>query len=297
MVEPSVDGPLSPRSPALEDKLVDPLCAQEKGNNEDDQGMPYRRALICKGEYDVNDEYDGGISTRNKQESNEDDKGATEDESSCRSSEQKSKEDNCCNIEDSSKTYEHNSGEDEASSLVAGSEKYECMNVKDDNSSPGGEDTCNKYEPKVKGDENCVLGAESVSNNCDENNKDVTETGSISERHEELKNEEDNGKLQQPFIEDANSQSGSGSSINERTNSGFSRGSSEAGLDEDQSSTGKSGDSSFFAGFLKKGFKDLSLLNKSMDSVKVSINGHPISERALKKAEKKAGPVDPGSYW
>ncbi|XP_066312136.1 uncharacterized protein [Miscanthus floridulus] len=296
-VEPSVDGPLSPRSPALEDKLVDPLCAQEKGNNEDDQGMPYRPALTCKGEYDVNDEYDGGISTRSKQESNEDDKDASEDESSCRSYEQKSKEDNCCNIEDSSKTYEQNIGEDDASSLVAGSEKYECMKIKDDNSSPGGEDTCNKYEPKDKGDENCVLGAESVSNNCDENNKDVTETGSISERHEELKIEEDNGKLQQPFIEDANSQSGSGSSINERTNSGFSRGSSEAGLDEDQSLTGKSGDSSFFAGFLKKGFKDLSLLNKSMDSVKVSINGHPISERALKKAEKKAGPVDPGSYW
>ena len=52
-----------------------------------------------------------------------------------------------------------------------------------------------------------------------------------------------------------------------------------------------------FAGFLKKGFKDLSLFNQSMDSVKVSINGHPISERALKKAEKKAGPVEPGSYW
>jgi hypothetical protein len=34
-----------------------------------------------------------------------------------------------------------------------------------------------------------------------------------------------------------------------------------------------------------------------MESFKVSINGHPISERALKKAEKKAGPVEPGSYW
>ncbi|KAM3413164.1 hypothetical protein ACQJBY_004375 [Aegilops geniculata] len=38
-------------------------------------------------------------------------------------------------------------------------------------------------------------------------------------------------------------------------------------------------------------------LQLSMDSVKVSINGHPISERALRKAEKKAGPVSPGSYW
>lgn len=296
-VEPSSDGPLSPRSPTLEDKLVDPLCAQEKGNDEDDQGTAYRSNLTCKGEYDANDEYDGDVSTRSKPESNVNDKDTTEDESSCRNYEQKSKEDNCCNIEDSSKTYEQNSGEDDTSSLVDGSEKYESMNTKDDDSSPGGEDTCNRYEPKVEGDENCVLGAECISNNCDENNKDGIKTGSISERHEELIIEEENEKLQQAFIEDANSQAGSGSSINERTNSGFSRGSSEAGLDEDQSSTGKSGDSSFFAGFLKKGFKDLSLLNKSMDSVKVSINGHPISERALKKAEKKAGPVDPGSYW
>ncbi|AQK96697.1 Extra-large G-protein-like, partial [Zea mays] len=298
-VEPSVGGPVSPRSPALEDKLVDPLCAQEKCNDEDDQGMAmaYKSDLTCKGEYDVNDQYDGGISTRSKQESNEDDKDATEDEISCRSYEQKSKEDNSCNIEDSSKTYEQNSGEDDTSSLVNGSEKYQCMNIKDEDSSPGGEDTCNKYESKVKRDENYVLGAESIRKNCDENNADVMETGSISERHDGLKIEEDNEKLQQPFIEDANSQTGSGSSVNERTNSGFSRGSSEAGLDEDQSSTGKSGDSSFFAGFLKKGFKDLSLLNKSMDNVKVSINGHPISEKALKKAEKKAGPVDPGTYW
>ncbi|ONM40384.1 Extra-large G-protein-like [Zea mays] len=292
-VEPSSDGPLSPRSPTLEDKLVDPLCAQEKGNDEDDQGTAYRSNLTCKGEYDANDEYDGDVSTRSKPESNVNDKDTTEGETSCRNY----KEDNCCNIEDSSKTYEQNSGEDDTSSLVDGNEKYESMNTKDDDSSPGGEDTCNRYEPKVEDDENCVLGAESISNNCDENNKDAIKTGSISERHEELIIEEENEKLQQAFIEDANSQAGSGSSINERTNSGFSRGSSEAGLDEDQSSTGKSGDSSFFAGFLKKGFKDLSLLNKSMDSVKVSINGHPISERALKKAEKKAGPVDPGSYW
>ncbi|KAL5655867.1 hypothetical protein ACJX0J_035186 [Zea mays] len=41
------------------------------------------------------------------------------------------------------------------------------------------------------------------------------------ERHDGLKIEEDNEKLQQPFIEDANSQTGSGSSVNERTNSGY----------------------------------------------------------------------------
>ncbi|CAO2179168.1 unnamed protein product [Urochloa humidicola] len=297
--EPSVDGPVTPRSPVLEDKLVDPLCTQEKGNDEDDKGVAYRSDLTCKGEYDVNDDYDENISsTRSKQKGNEDDKDATEDESSCSSCEQKSKEDNHPNLEDVNKTHKQNNVEDNSTSFEDASEKYECANIKDDNSSPGGSENSNKYEPKAKGDEKCVLGAENISNNCEEDIKDdVMEAGSTSERHDELKTEEDYEKLQQPFTEDANSPAESGSSVNGRTNSGFSRGSSEAGLDEDQSSTGKSGDSSFFAGFLKKGFKDLSLLNKSMDSVKVSINGHPISERALKKAEKKAGPVDPGSYW
>nr|CAB3477651.1 unnamed protein product [Digitaria exilis] len=296
--EPSVDGPVTPRSPVLEDKLVDPLCSQEKDNNEDEQGMAYGSDLTCKGEYGVDDDYDEIISTRSKQKGNEDDRDAAEDESSCSSYEQKSKEDNRCNLEDDSKTFKQSSAKDDTSSLEDGSEKYEYTDTKDDNSNPVGENTSNKCELKAKGDEKCVLAAENISNNFDENNKDdVIEAGSTSERHDELKTEEDYGKLQQSFTEDANSPAESGSSVNGRTNSGFSRGSSEAGLDEDQSSTGKSGDSSFFAGFLKKGFKDLSLLNKSMDSVKVSINGHPISERALKKAEKKAGPVDPGSYW
>lgn len=294
--EPSVDGSVTPRSPVLEDKLVDPLCTQEKGNDED--AMAYRSDITCKGEYDVNDDYDESVSTRSKQKGNDDDKDAIEDESSRSSCEQKDKEDNCCNLEGGNKMNKQNSAKDDSSSLEDGSEKYDYTNIKDDNSSPGGSENSSKYEPKDKGDEKCVLGSENISNNCDENNKDnVIEAGSTSERHDELKTEEDYGKLQRPFAEDANSPAESGSSVNGRTNSGFSRGSSEAGLDEDQSSTGKSGDSSFFAGFLKKGFKDLSLLNKSMDSAKVSINGHPISERALKKAEKKAGPVDPGSYW
>jgi len=296
--EPLVHGPVTPRSPVLEDKLVDPLCTQEKGNDEVNQGIAYISNLTCKGQYDVNHEYDESVITRSKHNGNEDDKVATEDESSCSSYEQKSKEDNSCNLEDGSKTHKENSAKDDTSSLEDESEKYECTNIKDD-ISPGGENMNNKCELKTKGDEKCVPGAENISNNCEENKKDsFTEAGSTSERHDELKMEEDHVKLQQqPFTEDANSPAESGSSVNGRTNSGFSRGSSEAGLDEDQSSTGKSGDSSFFAGLLKKGFEDLSLLNKSMDSAKVSINGHPISKRALKKAEKKAGPVDPGSYW
>uniref|UniRef100_A0A0A9ARU2 Probable zinc-ribbon domain-containing protein n=1 Tax=Arundo donax TaxID=35708 RepID=A0A0A9ARU2_ARUDO len=299
-VEPSVEGPVSPHSPILEDKLVDPLCTQEKDNNREDQGTICRSDLTSKSEYNVNDDDVKSVSTGGKQKGSEDEKDATEDKSSCKNYGQKSKEDNCCNPEEGNKIHGQDIGKDDSGSLEDVSAEDERTNKTFDSSSPEGENMSKKYEPKNKGDEKCALEAESIGN-YDENNKEdvnsALDFASRSERCEELKMEEDDGKLEQPFVEDSNSLEESGSSVNERTNSGFSRGFSEAGLDEDQSSTGKSGDSSFFAGFLKKGFKDLSLFNQSMDNVKVSINGHPISERALKKAEKKAGPVEPGSYW
>ncbi|KAJ6821805.1 protein ENHANCED DISEASE RESISTANCE 4-like [Iris pallida] len=61
----------------------------------------------------------------------------------------------------------------------------------------------------------------------------------------------------------------------------------------------KSGES-FFAGLIKKSFiKDFSKANQSTEGgrCKVSVNGHPISDRLVKKAEKLAGPVHPGDYW
>ncbi|TVU35931.1 hypothetical protein EJB05_17838 [Eragrostis curvula] len=295
-VEPSVDCPISPYSPVLEDKLVDPLCTQEKDNDGEDQGLAYRKDLTSKGEYVVNN--GENVSTGGKQKGCEGDIDTIEDESSCKNYEQKSKEDNCCNSEGDSKMHEQDSGEDDTAVLEDVSEKFKRKNKIYDSGSTNGENMSKEYEKRSE-DGKTILEAESNSN-YGENHKEDTngalESATISERREGLKMEEDDGKLQQPFVEDASSLEESGSSVNGRTNSGFSRGSSETGLDEDQSSTGKSGDSSFFAG-LKKGFKDLSLFNQSMDNVKVSINGHPISERALKKAEKKAGPVEPGSYW
>ncbi|KAL6842767.1 hypothetical protein ACP4OV_027611 [Aristida adscensionis] len=299
-VEPSVHIPVSQCSPVLEDKLVDPLCSQEKDSGGCEQGMIYRSDTSSNGKCNASDHNVESVSTGGKQNDREDDKGASEDERSCKSNERHSKGDNSCNLEDVSKIHEQDSAKDDTGSLENGADKCEWTNKKDDSRNSEVEDMSKKYEQKNKGDETCVLGVDSISS-CDENNKEdantAIESASRSERCEELKIEEDDRKSQQQFNEDANTAEESGSSVNGRTNSGFSRGSSEAGLDEDQSSTGKSGDSSFFAGFLKKGFKDLSLFNQSVDNVKVSINGHPISERALKKAEKKAGPVEPGSYW
>ncbi|TVU33341.1 hypothetical protein EJB05_25152, partial [Eragrostis curvula] len=56
----------------------------------------------------------------------------------------------------------------------------------------------------------------------------------------------------------------------------------------------KSGDS-FFSNLIKKSFK----INGGMGNgrAKVFINGYPMSDRAVRKAEKIAGPIYPGEYW
>ncbi|KAH9626681.1 hypothetical protein KSS87_021582 [Heliosperma pusillum] len=63
---------------------------------------------------------------------------------------------------------------------------------------------------------------------------------------------------------------------------------------EDDQPKGKKGDS-FLAGILKKSFRS----NPTVDSAKknVTVNGHLIPDRLVKKAEKLAGPVYPGQYW
>ncbi|TYH43147.1 hypothetical protein ES332_D11G108300v1 [Gossypium tomentosum] len=59
------------------------------------------------------------------------------------------------------------------------------------------------------------------------------------------------------------------------------------------------GGESFFANIIKKSFKDFSRFNQTEERGKsnISVNGHPIPERVVKKAEKIAGPVLPGQYW
>ncbi|XP_010523791.1 PREDICTED: protein ENHANCED DISEASE RESISTANCE 4-like [Tarenaya hassleriana] len=54
-----------------------------------------------------------------------------------------------------------------------------------------------------------------------------------------------------------------------------------------------------FASIVKKSFKDLTKSGQNEERVKgnVSVNGHPISERSVKKAEKQTGTIQPGNYW
>ncbi|CAH8330752.1 unnamed protein product [Eruca vesicaria subsp. sativa] len=54
-----------------------------------------------------------------------------------------------------------------------------------------------------------------------------------------------------------------------------------------------------FASIVKKSFKDLtkSIQNDEGNRSSVSINGHNLTERMLRKAEKLAGAIQPGNYW
>ncbi|KAJ0962977.1 hypothetical protein J5N97_028099 [Dioscorea zingiberensis] len=86
-------------------------------------------------------------------------------------------------------------------------------------------------------------------------------------------------------------------SVDDYPNLGSSQDSSDLGKDEDQTKFTKGGES-FFTGIIKKSIKEFRS-NQSMENsrFKVTINGHPLSDRLVKKAEKQAGPIHPGDYW
>ncbi|XP_062074524.1 protein ENHANCED DISEASE RESISTANCE 4-like [Humulus lupulus] len=67
---------------------------------------------------------------------------------------------------------------------------------------------------------------------------------------------------------------------------------------EDQLKFNKSSDS-FVVGFIKKSFRDISRSNHNGETErpKVFINGQPIPDRVVKRAEKIAGSIRPGDYW
>ncbi|XP_022757515.1 protein ENHANCED DISEASE RESISTANCE 4-like [Durio zibethinus] len=87
-------------------------------------------------------------------------------------------------------------------------------------------------------------------------------------------------------------------SFNEYSNTGISQDSGDATREDDQPKMAKGGES-FFANIIKKSFKDFSRSNQTEECGKsnISVNGHPLPERVVKKAQKKAGPIHPGHYW
>lgn len=87
-------------------------------------------------------------------------------------------------------------------------------------------------------------------------------------------------------------------SFNEYSNTGVSQDSWDASKEEDQPRVNK-GNDSFIANFIKKSFRDFSKSNQTNEHGRsnVSVNGHLIPDRVVKKAEKIAGTVHPGQYW
>ncbi|XP_038724373.1 protein ENHANCED DISEASE RESISTANCE 4-like isoform X2 [Tripterygium wilfordii] len=87
-------------------------------------------------------------------------------------------------------------------------------------------------------------------------------------------------------------------SFNEDLNTSVSQESMAASVEEDRARINK-GNKSFLKGLIKKSFRDFSRANQNMKTIKVNvwINGQPIPDLVVKKAEILAGPIQPGDYW
>lgn len=98
---------------------------------------------------------------------------------------------------------------------------------------------------------------------------------------------------QQSSIHDSSTATETDVSSNEFSNTGTSFGSGEA------SRKGRKASESFFAGIVKKSFKEFSRSNQSAEREKadVTINEHHMPNEMIKKAEEVAGPIHPGQYW
>ncbi|XP_028794763.1 protein ENHANCED DISEASE RESISTANCE 4 [Neltuma alba] len=85
--------------------------------------------------------------------------------------------------------------------------------------------------------------------------------------------------------------------VHDYSNTGVSQDSGDASQEHGHSRSKKGGDS-FFTN-IKKSLRDFSKSNQTdkRSSSNVTVNGHPIPDRVIKKAEKLAGPIQPGNYW
>ncbi|KAL9167618.1 hypothetical protein ABFS82_05G109200 [Erythranthe guttata] len=104
---------------------------------------------------------------------------------------------------------------------------------------------------------------------------------------------------QQSSVRDAAAASEIDVPLNEFSNSYVSHDSVETSKEDSAKVNRGSGDS-FFAGLIKKSFRDFRKPNSQVvedGGSQVFVNGHFIPDRLVKKAEKSAGPIQPGEYW
>lgn len=83
-------------------------------------------------------------------------------------------------------------------------------------------------------------------------------------------------------------------SFNEYSNTGVSHDSGDTSREDERPRFHK-GSESFLAGIIKKSFRN----NPTVENgkINVTVNGEPLPDRLIKKAEKLAGPIHPGQYW
>ncbi|XP_020587745.1 uncharacterized protein LOC110029678 [Phalaenopsis equestris] len=123
-------------------------------------------------------------------------------------------------------------------------------------------------------------------------------SGSRSKRSDQDRITSYTGNFKQNSVKDVPVATEMDLSAEDYPNAGFSQDSWDVSKEEEEHRITKGGDS-FLAGLIKKSFKDFSPFNQSNETGKsrVSVNGHSITDRLVKRAEKLAGPIHPGFYW
>ncbi|KAK8914449.1 hypothetical protein KSP39_PZI024368 [Platanthera zijinensis] len=121
---------------------------------------------------------------------------------------------------------------------------------------------------------------------------------SMSKRSDQEKVASFKGNFKQNSVKDVPVATELDFSAEDYPSAGFSQESWDVSKDEEETRVSKGGDS-FLGGLIKKSFKDFPRFNQSTENgrSKVSVNGHYVSDRLVKRAEKLAGPIHPGDYW
>ncbi|KAK4268855.1 hypothetical protein QN277_022085 [Acacia crassicarpa] len=84
--------------------------------------------------------------------------------------------------------------------------------------------------------------------------------------------------------------------VHDYCNTGVSEESADVSRKHDHPRANKGGDS-FIANIIKKSFRDFSISRDEQERTNVTVNGQSIPNSVIKKAEKRAGPIQPGNYW
>ncbi|PHU28182.1 hypothetical protein BC332_00275 [Capsicum chinense] len=157
-------------------------------------------------------------------------------------------------------------------------------------------DLAHRAEMPLEGDPTPLLDSSQNDHAYTISPKDVVEKN----RKEDMKEHTDQERTitsRQNSIKDVSTPVEMDVTTNEFVHSGVSVESIKSSKDVNLSKSYKGGQS--FMGFIKKSLGELSRSHQSSENgtANVFVNGRPIPDRVVKKAEKLAGPIQPGDYW